>query len=92
METKTTTTPKHKTLEGTVTSDKMKDTCVVAVYTFKKMPKYGKYVEHRKKYKVHDVGNTAKIGDKVVIEETKPISRHKHFKLKEITKKLTAKS
>jgi small subunit ribosomal protein S17 len=86
MEATKTTTPKHKTLTGTVTSDKMKDTCVVAVYTYKKMPKYQKYVEHRKKYKVHDVGNTAKIGDKVVIEETKPISRHKRFKLIEIKK------
>ncbi len=86
METKTITTPKHKTLEGTVLSDKMKDTIVVAVFTYKKLPKYGKYVEHRKKYKVHDVGNTAKIGDKVVIEETRPISRHKRFKLISIKK------
>jgi small subunit ribosomal protein S17 len=86
METTKTTTPKHKTLEGVVTSDKMKDTIVVAVHTYKKMPKYEKYVEHRKKYKVHDAGNTAKIGDKVVIEETRPMSRHKRFKLIEIKK------
>lgn len=86
MEATTTTTPKHKTFNGIVTSDKMKDTCVVTIQTFKKMPKYGKYVEHRKKYKVHDAGNTAKIGDKVVIEETRPISKDKHFKLIEIKK------
>lgn len=86
METKTTTAPKHKTLEGIVLSNKMKDTIVVGVFTYKKMPKYGKYVEHRKKYKVHDAGNTAQMGDKVVIEETRPISRHKHFKLIEIKK------
>jgi small subunit ribosomal protein S17 len=90
METKTTTTPKHKTLEGIVMSDKMKDTCVVAVFRFVKMPKYGKYIEYRKKYKVHDPGNTAKVGDKVVIEETRPISRHKRFMLKEITQKKLA--
>jgi small subunit ribosomal protein S17 len=82
----TTPTTKRKTLVGIVTSDKMKDTCVVAVNTFKKLPKYGKYVEHRKKYKVHDVGNTAKIGDNVVIEETRPISKDKHFKILEIKK------
>lgn len=82
----TPTTIKHKTLSGIVTSDKMKDTCVVTVNIFKKMPKYGKYVEHRKKYKVHDVGNTAKVGDNVIIEETRPISKHKHFKLAEIKK------
>ena len=75
----------HKTLAGVVTSDKMKDTAVVVVERFVKMPKYGKYVEHRKKYKVHDIGNTAKIGDKVTIEETRPISRHKNFKLVAIT-------
>jgi small subunit ribosomal protein S17 len=82
----TTATKIHKTFTGTVLSDKMKDTIVVAVFTYKKMPKYQKYVQHRKKFKVHDAGNTAKIGDTVVIEETRPISRHKRFKLIEIKK------
>jgi small subunit ribosomal protein S17 len=86
METTKTTTPKHKTLSGVVTSDKMKDTCVVLVERYIKIQKYQKYVTMRKKYKVHDVGNTAKVGDKVVIEETRPISRHKRFKLLEIKK------
>ena len=86
METTTTTTPKHKTLEGIVSSDKMKDTVVVNVERYIKIPKYQKYVSSRKKYKVHDPGNTAKIGDKVVIKETRPISRHKRFKIIEIKK------
>jgi small subunit ribosomal protein S17 len=85
METPT-TQPKTKTLTGVVVSDKMKDTVVVAVERFVKIPKYQKYVQHRKKYKVHDAGNTAKVGDNVVIIETRPISRHKTFKILEIKK------
>jgi small subunit ribosomal protein S17 len=46
-----------------------------------KHPKYEKYVSRSKKFKAHDAGNTAKIGDKVTIVETKPISKDKHFKL-----------
>lgn len=70
-----------KILSGTVVSDKMKDTIVVSVEQYKKHPKYGKYVKSRKKFKAHDAGNTAKIGDKVEIVETRPISKDKHFKL-----------
>lgn len=79
-------TPKHKTLSGTVVSDKMKDTVVVLVERFVRVPKYQKYVRSRKKYKVHDPGNTTKVGDTVVIEETRPISRHKTFRIAEIKK------
>ena len=77
----TETTQKKKVLQGTVTSDKMKDTVVVLVERYVKDPKYGKYVTKRKKYQAHDAGNTKKIGDKVTIEETRPISKNKHFKL-----------
>jgi small subunit ribosomal protein S17 len=75
-----------KTLSGEVVSDKMKDTVVVVVEQFTKDPKYQKFVKSRKRYKVHDAGNTTKVGDKVIIEETRPISRHKHFKILEIKK------
>ncbi len=76
----------RKTLSGIVVSDKMKDTVVVVVERFEKDPKYQKYIKSRKRYKVHDAGNVAKIGDRVVIEETRPISRHKNFKILEIKK------
>jgi small subunit ribosomal protein S17 len=76
-----TPTSKIKTLKGVVTSDKMKDTIVVQVKRYVKHPKYGKFVEHRKKYKVHDAGNTKKVGDLVTIRETKPISKDKYFTL-----------
>lgn len=70
---------KGKILSGTVVSDKMKDTCVVLVTRFVKHKKYKKYYKVSKKFKAHDVGNTKKIGDKVEIKETKPISKDKHF-------------
>ncbi len=70
-----------KILSGTVVSDKMKDTIVVLVERYEKHPRYGKFIKKRKKFKVHDFGNTAKIGDKVQIIETRPISKEKSFKL-----------
>ncbi|OHA92487.1 MAG: 30S ribosomal protein S17 [Candidatus Zambryskibacteria bacterium RIFCSPHIGHO2_01_FULL_46_30] len=70
-----------KILSGTVVSDKMKDTVVVLVERYEKHPRYGKFIKKRKKFKVHDSGNTAKIGDKVQIIETRPISKEKSFKL-----------
>ena len=72
---------KAKVLTGTVVSDKMKDTIVVKVDNFEKHPKYQKFIKRSKKFKAHDVGNTAKVGDKVQIVETKPISKDKHFHL-----------
>ena len=72
---------KTKILSGIVVSDKMKDTIVVSVESYKKHPKYQKFIKRSKKFKAHDAGNTAKIGDKVSIAETRPISKDKHFKL-----------
>jgi small subunit ribosomal protein S17 len=77
---------KAKVLSGTVVSDKMKDTVVVSVESYKKHPKYGKFIRERKKFKAHDAGNTAKVGDKVEIVESKPISKDKHFRLIENSK------
>jgi len=71
--------PKKKRLEGVVVSTKMKDTIVVRVDRYVKHPKYGKYYTTSKKFKAHDAGNTKKEGDKVTIEECKPISKDKHF-------------
>jgi small subunit ribosomal protein S17 len=68
-----------KILSGIATSDKMKDTVVVSVSRFVKHLKYKKYYKVSKKYKAHNPGNTVKIGDKVKIRETRPISKDKHF-------------
>ena len=73
-----------KILKGVIVSDKMKDTVVVLVERYVKHPKYGKYIKKSKKHKADDKGNTAKMGDKVMIVETKPISKDKHFKIVEI--------
>lgn len=79
METKKIT--KQKIFSGTVVSDKMKDTIVVLVQRYEKHPKYEKFIKSKKKFKAHDAGNTKKIGDKVEIAETKPISKNKKFKV-----------
>jgi len=71
--------PKGKVLSGVVTSDKMKDTVVVSVSSYEKHPKYGKFIKSQKKFKAHDAGNTCKIGDKVTIRETRPLSKTKFF-------------
>ncbi|MDP2705118.1 MAG: 30S ribosomal protein S17 [Patescibacteria group bacterium] len=74
----------NKTFKGEVVSVSMKDTVVVRVSDYKKHPKYKKFLVHRKRYKVHDAGNTCKLGDVVEIEATKPISKEKHFKVSRI--------
>lgn len=66
-------------LTGVVVSDKMKDTAVVLVNRFVKHPKYGKFMQISKRFKAHDAGNAHKVGDKVEIKETRPISKDKHF-------------
>ena len=76
METKITT---GKTFEGVVVKAAMKDTATVTVERYEKHPKYKKYIRLSKKFLVHDPGNTAQIGDKVTIRETRPISRLKRF-------------
>ncbi len=68
-----------KTLKGTVVSDKMNKTVVVKVERFKKHPRYYRYYKSSKKYKAHDENSEFHIGDKVLIKETKPISKDKHF-------------
>ncbi len=81
MTNETTIKSKKRILTGVVTSDKMTDTITVKVDRYVKLPKYNKYVTISKKFKAHDAGNTKKIGDKVSIIETAPISKDKHFTL-----------
>ncbi|MCI0542581.1 30S ribosomal protein S17 [bacterium] len=71
----------NKTLEGTVVSDKMQKTVVVLVERYIKHPKYGKFMKKSKKYKAHDEGGIYKVGDKVRIEEVRPMSKDKSFKV-----------
>jgi len=75
----TTQTVNNKILKGTVVSDKMDKTVVVAVTRFVKHSKYKKYFKITKKYKVHSEDNAAKTGDNVSIVEGRPISKDKRF-------------
>lgn len=78
---------KKRALLGTVLSDKMDKTVVVNVERQFSHPKYKKQVKRSAKYKVHDENNTAKVGDKVLIQECRPLSRDKRWLLKEIVEK-----
>ena len=84
--TPTTQKTNTKTLQGIVVSDKMDKTVVVSVTRFVKHPKYKKYLKSSKKFKPHDEGNVHKVGDKVTIIETRPISKDKHFAVIQGTK------
>jgi len=71
----------HRQLQGTVVSDKMQKTVVVAVERLKLNEKYKKYFKTTKKFKAHDENGEYHTGDKVVIEETRPMSKEKNWKV-----------
>ena len=75
----------RKTRTGVVVSDKMEKTIVVQIDRMVMHPIYKKYVRRRVKYKVHDERNEARVGDTVLIEECRPLSRHKRWRMKTIT-------
>ena len=72
---------KRKVKEGLVVGDKMDKTVVVAVETKKVHPLYKKAIRVTKKYKAHDEKNACKIGDKVKIIETRPLSKEKRWRV-----------
>ncbi|AAD36557.1 30S ribosomal protein S17 [Thermotoga maritima MSB8] len=71
----------RKRLTGIVVSDKMDKTVVVAVEKLVQHPLYKKYVKRTKKYHAHDERNECKIGDVVEIEETRPLSKTKRWRV-----------
>ena len=77
----------RKTIVGSVVSDKMDKTIVVAVESFKTHPIYKKRYKNTKKYKAHDENNECGIGDIVRIMETRPLSKDKRFRLVKIIEK-----
>lgn len=77
----------RKVYRGTVVSDKMDKTITVIVETKKIHPLYGKRVKYSKKFKAHDENNEARMGDKVEIMETRPLSATKRFRLVKIVEK-----
>jgi small subunit ribosomal protein S17 len=77
----------RKALTGIVVSDKMDKTVVVKVERLVRHPIYHKTVKRREKFKAHDEGNACGVGDKVMIVESRPLSRDKRWRVKEILEK-----
>ena len=78
----------RKTRSGVVVSNKMNKTAVVKIEERVTHGKYGKIMKRSIKFKVHDEKNECDIGDKVLIMETRPLSKDKHFRLVEILEKV----
>ena len=81
----------RKVMVGTVVSNKMDKTIVVAVETNVKHPIYGKIVKRTYKLKAHDEENVCQIGDKVKVMETRPLSKDKRWRLVEVVEKAVIK-
>ena len=77
----------RKTRTGKVVSNKMDKTIVVAIRDNVKHPLYKKIIKRTVRFKAHDENNTARVGDKVMIMETRPLSKDKNWRLVEIIEK-----
>ncbi len=78
---------RRKTREGVVVSDKMTQTVVVVVRELKPHPLYKKVVQHRVRFKAHDENDECGIGDRVLIMETRPLSKDKRWRVARILEK-----
>jgi len=77
-----------KTLIGTVVSDKMDKTVVVLVERLVKHPVYQKYVRRRKKFAAHDEANDCRVGDKVLIKQSRPLSARKRWRVSKVLERV----
>jgi len=82
---------KRKIRIGQVVSNRMKQTVVVEVETFKVHPLYKKRIRRQKKYKAHDQEDVCQVGDKVKIMETRPLSKEKRWRITDIITRKEAK-
>ena len=78
----------QKTLTGTVVSNKMEKSVVVSVERLVKHPVYQKYIRRKTKFMAHDEGNECQIGDRVLLTETRPLSKQKRFKVSKVLEKM----
>ncbi len=76
--------PDKKTREGVVVSDKMTKTRVVLIERVYRHPRYERVVRRSKKLKAHDETNGSKVGDRVLIEETRPLSKGKRWRIRQV--------
>lgn len=77
----------RKTRVGVVISDKMDKTVVVRVETTHRHPMYRKTLRHVRKFKAHNAENQARAGDRVLLEETRPLSKEKHWRVVQVLEK-----
>jgi small subunit ribosomal protein S17 len=73
-----------KTREGVVVSDKMTKSRVVLIERVYRHPRYERVITRSKKLKAHDEQNTSKVGDRVLIEETRPLSKEKRWRIRQV--------
>ncbi len=73
-----------KTREGVVVSDKMIKTRVVLIERVVRHPRYERVVKRSKRLKAHDEANASRVGDRVLIEETRPLSKGKRWRIRQI--------
>ena len=78
----------QKTLTGIVVSDKMEKSVVVSVERLVKHPVYQKYIRKKARFMAHDEGNECQIGDRVLLTETRPLSKQKRFKVSKVLEKM----
>ena len=74
----------RKTKEGVVVSDAMQKTRVVKIERVYRHPKYQRVIRMSKKLKAHDEANETKVGDRVLIEETRPLSKEKRWRIRQV--------
>jgi len=78
---------KKRQVVGTVVSDKMDKTIVVLAETLVKHRLYQKYIKRHTKFKAHDKDNTCRVGDKVIITESRPLSKTKKWRVSQVVQK-----
>jgi small subunit ribosomal protein S17 len=79
-----------KTREGVVVSDKMTKTRVVMIERVYRHPRYERVITRSKRLKAHDETNASKIGDRVLIEETRPLSKDKRWRIRQVLARVDA--
>ena len=79
-----------KTKEGVVVSDKMTKTRVVKIERVYRHPRYERVITRSKRLKAHDETNASKVGDRVLIEETRPLSKDKRWRIRQVLTRVSA--
>ena len=79
-----------KTREGVVVSDKMTKTRVVMIERVYRHPRYERVITRSKRLKAHDETNASKVGDRVLIEETRPLSKDKRWRIRQVLARVSS--